>query len=124
MTHAALRAAPSKNVNDVSRNFLEDGHRHRAFPANTLIRSSGLHSLAFGFGTFAYSCKIPSFLASRRFATGKPATDALMMYSGYAIFYVNSNVQNGRDMYSLRTFDIWILILFRILISGSCAWLK
>ena len=23
------------------------------FPANTLIRSSGLHSLAFGFGTFA-----------------------------------------------------------------------
>jgi len=25
------------------------------FPANTLIRSSGLHSLAFGFGTFAYA---------------------------------------------------------------------
>jgi hypothetical protein len=23
------------------------------FPANTLIRSSGFHSLAFGFGTFA-----------------------------------------------------------------------
>jgi hypothetical protein len=39
------------------------------FPANTLIRSSGLHSLAFGFGTFAYACKRPSFLASRRFAT-------------------------------------------------------
>jgi hypothetical protein len=31
------RAAHSKNVNDVSRNFPEDGHRHRAFPANTLI---------------------------------------------------------------------------------------
>ena len=27
----------------------------RAFPANTLIRSSGTHSLAFGFGTFAYA---------------------------------------------------------------------
>jgi len=102
------RAAHSKNVNDVSRNFLEDGHRQRAFPANTLITLQRLQSLAFGFGTFAYSCKRPSFLASRRFATGKPAADALTMYPGYAIFYVylNSNIKCYKQK-SLNVF--WIL---------------
>jgi len=45
------------------------------FPANTLIPLLRLQSLAFGFRTFAYACKRPSFLASRRFATGKPDTD-------------------------------------------------
>jgi len=79
------------------------------FPANTLIRSSGLHSLAFGFGTFAYLCKRPSFLASRRFATGKPDADALMMYPGYAVFYIISKFKYQMfktNVYCLR-FDIY-----------------
>ena len=51
-------------------------HRLQAFPANTLIRSSGLHSLAVSASELLLR-KRPGFLASRRFATGKPDTDAL-----------------------------------------------
>ena len=55
ISHATTSAAPSKNENDVSRIFHQDEHGVGLFPANTLIRSSGLHSLALGFGTFAYA---------------------------------------------------------------------
>jgi len=49
--------------------------------------------------------KRPSFLASRRFATGKSAADALMMYPGYAILYVRLN-----GIFPVWVFDHWVLI--------------
>jgi hypothetical protein len=57
------------------------------FPANTLITLLRLHSLAFGFGTFAYmqKTKLPRLTTVY---SGKPDTDALMTYMGYAIFSV------------------------------------
>jgi hypothetical protein len=49
----ALTAKGSYRIHEQTWIFYKDEHQHRAFPANTLITLLRLHSLAFGFGTFA-----------------------------------------------------------------------
>jgi hypothetical protein len=74
-------------------------------PQTRSLRSSGSNRSRSA-SELLLDSKRPSFLASRRFAKGKPPADDLMMYPGYAIFYVNSNVQNSKRKQHASALDI------------------